>query len=41
MAVEKDFILYFEHDPIVECGTLQASERGVKLKDIFRLVDLG
>ena len=41
MAVEKDFILFFEHDPIVECGTLQASERGVKLKDIFRLVDLG
>jgi glyoxylase-like metal-dependent hydrolase (beta-lactamase superfamily II) len=36
-AVEKEYILYLEHDPINECCTLQMTEKGIRLKDVFRL----
>jgi hypothetical protein len=36
-AVEKEYILYLEHDPINECCTLQQTEKGIRLKDAFRL----
>ena len=36
-AVEKDYILYFEHDALNECGTLQQTDRGIKLGDTFSL----
>lgn len=36
-AVEKNFILFFEHDPINECGTVIKTERGFKKKDVFPL----
>jgi glyoxylase-like metal-dependent hydrolase (beta-lactamase superfamily II) len=36
-AVEKDYILFFEHDPVVECCTLQQTEKGVRSKDLFKL----
>jgi glyoxylase-like metal-dependent hydrolase (beta-lactamase superfamily II) len=39
MALEKNFVLSFEHDPIYECGTLQQSERGIKLNETFPLRD--
>jgi glyoxylase-like metal-dependent hydrolase (beta-lactamase superfamily II) len=39
-AVEKEFILYLEHDPINECCTLQHTEKGIKIKDVFDLKDL-
>lgn len=39
-AVENDYILYFEHDPVNECCTLQQTEKGVRLKEIFRLSDI-
>ncbi len=39
-AVEKNFILFFEHDPVNECCTVQQTEKGVRAKDIFRLKDL-
>jgi len=39
-AVEKDYVLFFEHDPINECCTVQQTEKGVRIKDIFRLKDL-
>jgi len=39
-AVKNDYILFFEHDPRIECCTVQATEKGVRQKDIFRLADL-
>jgi glyoxylase-like metal-dependent hydrolase (beta-lactamase superfamily II) len=39
-AVEKDYILYFEHDSVNECCTLQQTERGIRAKEVFKLSDL-
>jgi glyoxylase-like metal-dependent hydrolase (beta-lactamase superfamily II) len=39
-AVEKNYILYFEHDPVNECCTLQMTEKGIRLKDTFKLSEL-
>ncbi len=39
-AVEKDLVLYFEHDPVNECCTLQQTERGIRVKETFRLSEL-
>ncbi|CAN5273194.1 MBL fold metallo-hydrolase [soil metagenome] len=39
-AAEKDYILFFEHDPVNECCTLQVTEKGVRSKDKFLLKDL-
>jgi hypothetical protein len=36
-AVKEDYILFFEHDPNVECCTLQQTEKGVRLKEAFSL----
>ena len=39
-AAEKEYVLYFEHDPVNECCTLQQTEKGIRLKDVFRLSEL-
>lgn len=39
-AVENDAILFFEHDPLNECCSLQQTEKGVRQKDCFKLTDL-
>ena len=39
-AVEKNYILYLEHDPVNECCTLQMTEKGIRLKDTFKLSEL-
>jgi len=36
-ALEKEYILYFEHDPVNECCTLQQTERGIRVKDTFKM----
>ncbi len=36
-AVENNYVLFFEHDPLNECCNLQMTERGVRQKDLFRL----
>ncbi len=36
-AVEKDYVLFFEHDPQIECCTLQQTEKGIRMKESFRL----
>lgn len=36
-AVQNDYILYFEHDPVNECCTLQQTAKGVRPKEIFKL----
>ncbi len=39
-ALENDYILFFEHDPTIECCTLQMTERGIRVKDTFTLDDI-
>ena len=39
-ALEKEYILYFEHDPVNECCTLQQTERGIRVKNTFKLNEL-
>jgi glyoxylase-like metal-dependent hydrolase (beta-lactamase superfamily II) len=39
-ALQNDYILFFEHDPIIECCTLQMTEKGIRMKDSFKLSDL-
>jgi glyoxylase-like metal-dependent hydrolase (beta-lactamase superfamily II) len=39
-ALEKDYILFFEHDPQYECCNLQQTERGIRPKDFFKLTEV-
>jgi glyoxylase-like metal-dependent hydrolase (beta-lactamase superfamily II) len=39
-ALANDYILFFEHDPVNECCTLQQTEKGIRVKDTFRLDEL-
>lgn len=39
-AADKNYILYLEHDSINECCTVQRTEKGITLKDTFRLSDI-
>ena len=39
-AVENDYVLFFEHDPLVECCTLQTTDKGIRIKDSFKLAEL-
>lgn len=36
-ALANDYILFFEHDPVNECCNLQMTEKGVRVKDVFKL----
>ena len=39
-AQQNDYVLFFEHDPTIECCTLQMTEKGVRMKESFRLEEL-
>jgi glyoxylase-like metal-dependent hydrolase (beta-lactamase superfamily II) len=39
-AAEGEYILFLEHDPVNECCTVQNTEKGVRLKEVFRLGDV-
>lgn len=39
-AVDNEYILCLEHDPENECCTLQQTEKGIRVKDIFKLSDI-
>lgn len=39
-AIENNYILYFEHDPLVECCNLELTDRGVRKKESFTLEDI-
>ncbi|RYY34845.1 MAG: MBL fold metallo-hydrolase [Sphingobacteriaceae bacterium] len=39
-ALENDYILYFEHDAVNECCTLQLTEKGIRVKDTFKLHEI-
>ncbi len=39
-AVREDYILFFEHDPKIECCTLQITEKGVRMLDAYNLTEV-
>ncbi|MGZ8557666.1 MAG: MBL fold metallo-hydrolase [Chitinophagaceae bacterium] len=39
-AVENDYILLFEHDPVNECCNLQQTEKGIRPKEFFTLEEI-
>jgi glyoxylase-like metal-dependent hydrolase (beta-lactamase superfamily II) len=39
-ALQNDYVLFFEHDPTIECCTLQMTDKGIRMKDSFKLSDL-
>jgi glyoxylase-like metal-dependent hydrolase (beta-lactamase superfamily II) len=39
-AVEGDYILFFEHDPVHECCNLQQTEKGIRPKIFFKLEEI-
>ena len=39
-AVDKNYVLYLEHDPVNECCTLQRTEKGIRVAETFKLSDL-
>jgi metal-dependent hydrolase (beta-lactamase superfamily II) len=38
-AADNEFVLFFEHDSVNECCTLQQTDRGVRLKDAGEFTD--
>jgi glyoxylase-like metal-dependent hydrolase (beta-lactamase superfamily II) len=36
-ALQNEYILYFEHDPVNECCTLTQTEKGIRLSETFNL----
>jgi glyoxylase-like metal-dependent hydrolase (beta-lactamase superfamily II) len=40
LAVEKKFILFFEHDPINECCTVKQTDKGVRVDEVFKLSEI-
>ncbi len=39
-AAEKNYILFFEHDPVNECCTVKQTEKGVRLERVFPLKEI-
>jgi hypothetical protein len=39
-AVDNEYILLFEHDPVNECCTLKRTEKGIRLDRVFKLSDI-
>lgn len=39
-AAANEYILYLEHDSVNECCTVQQTEKGIRLKESFKLTDL-
>ncbi|HEY0655708.1 MAG TPA: MBL fold metallo-hydrolase, partial [Chryseosolibacter sp.] len=39
-AVDNNYILFFEHDPVIECCTLTRTDRGIRAERSFKLAEL-
>lgn len=39
-AQQNDYILFFEHDPAIECCNLQLTEKGIRSKETFLLSEI-
>lgn len=36
-ACKEEYILFYEHDPVAECSTVELTEKGYKRKEVFNL----
>lgn len=39
-AVENNFVLFFEHDPVNECSSLIKTEKGIRSEHVFKLENI-
>lgn len=39
-AQQNNYILFFEHDPLIECCTLQMTEKGIRMDKSFKLEEI-
>ncbi len=39
-AQQNGMVLFFEHDPLIECCNLQMTEKGIRVNETFKLSDL-
>jgi glyoxylase-like metal-dependent hydrolase (beta-lactamase superfamily II) len=39
-AAAKNYVLFFEHDPVNECCTVRQTEKGVRMEETFALSDI-
>lgn len=39
-AQQNNYVLFFEHDPLIECCTLQMTEKGIRPKETFKLSEI-
>ena len=39
-ALQNDYVLFFQHDPVIECCTLHRTEKGIRVKETFKLSEL-
>jgi hypothetical protein len=39
-AVNNQYLLFFEHDPLIECCTLSNTEKGIRMQNSGNLKDL-
>lgn len=39
-AADKNYVLFFEHDPVNECATVKRTEKGIRLDRTFKLSEL-
>ncbi len=39
-ALENNYTLFFEHDPVMECCNLKMTEKGIRHQDVFKLSEL-
>ena len=39
-AQQNQYVLFLEHDPLIECCTLEMTEKGIRMKESFKLSDI-
>jgi glyoxylase-like metal-dependent hydrolase (beta-lactamase superfamily II) len=39
-AIQNNYILFFEHDPLVECCNLQMTDKGIRSRDSFKMNEI-
>lgn len=40
LAADEKWVLFFEHDPIIECATVVHTEKGIRIGATFKLADI-
>ena len=39
-AAQHNHVLFFEHDPTIECCTVQQTDKGIRVKDSMKLNEI-